>query len=479
MKRGGLLGAVFILPLLGSLSLYADTLTWQDFISKAVKAEDFNAFEAADAQFKQINDAKIPPVPGDMRLVWGLVRLAEFHLRQGNLPTAETYQKYAVELLKKKQGFTDLLLLYAPLHGLANIWLAQGHRSQARQVLEQILTIVENTLGPYHLLSVRILEQLVEIHQLQGNAEEALRLNQRIAEVQEYALMPNTPGYAIVVMRLAKHYLQAGRFEEAEPLFLYAKDILMSSSGPYHAARVEIFTSLATLAEGEPSKNRGDPIRAVDYLKSALAISENMEGANHPDLEPILTRLTQNYQRMGRPDQSRPIILRNIALMEKLYGSDHIKTADALLALAENLRMENQGEPAIPLYYRALAIFRGANNSSTVPLLSERGVANTLIGLSKTLRMQEKMIAAEINHREALEILEKLLGPNHPDCIVERYYQAELVAEIVKETSTGDLSTADFLHRIGLMQERMQFLDVDNNNAGVTPMIPYRPPLTQ
>ena len=162
MKRGGFLGAVVILQLLGSLSLRAETLTWQDFVSSALKAESLGGFEAADAQFKRINDAKIPANPGDMRLVWGLVRLAEFHLRQENFSSAETYQKYAVELLKKKQGFTDLLLLFAPLHGLANIWLAQGQRSQARQVLEQILTIVENTLGPHHLLSVRILEQLVE-----------------------------------------------------------------------------------------------------------------------------------------------------------------------------------------------------------------------------------------------------------------------------------------------------------------------------
>lgn len=455
-----------------SLSLQAAPTPQEAFVSLALKADSPEAFVKAEALFQKIQTSGGASLSDNPRIVWGLVRLAEFYLGQGNLAKAKAYQIQALRLLERKQGFSNLLLLVAPLNGLANIWFAQGQIPQARQSLERALDIVERTLGATHLLAVRILEQLAQIHVLQGNPQRALQMQKRVAEIQEFALMPSTPGHAVVLSRLAKHYHQADQDTLAKPLFLQAKEILMNTSGPYHGARVEILVTLAELAKKDASQNPWELRQAMEALKSALAISENMKGRDHPDLVPILKNLAEVYQKMGRLDQSRLLIVRVISLVEKLYGPDHEKTAEAVFSLAENLRMENQPDPALSIYNQALVIFRhqdalaetvanhlstGSTNAPSHPENHSEniGLARTLIGLAKTLRMQGKIIVAESNHREALEILVKTLGPEHPDCIAARHYQTALEAEIEGKTQTSRLSPIDFLKQVQTMQERL------------------------
>ena len=468
-KTGLISAGISLLLAIWSIPIRAESLPWETFISLALKADDPKMLGKAEALFQQIHASGGEPDPNNLRLVWGLMRLAEFHVRQGNLAKGHAQQTQAMQLLEKKQGSSNLILLIAPLNGLASIWLAQGNIPQARQSLEHALDIVEKTHGPSHLLNVRILEQLAKIHLLQENPKKALQLQQRIADIQEYALMPDTHGHAIVLARLAQHYQQAGQNELAEPLFQQAKEILMKSSGPYHGARVDVLTSLATLTEKKVPQTPRNTGKVIEYLKSALAISENMNGSDHPDLVPILENLAAIYQKMGKPDQSRPLVVRTIALVEKHYGPDHEKTAEAILALAENLRMENQPKPALPLYNRAMVIFRHQQTPTTmittnssvkstnvvVPHQKNIGLAHTLIGLAKTLRMQGKIIVAELNHRDALEILVKTLGPKHPDCVAARLYQTELVAEIEEKTQTTRPSSIDFLQQVRMMQERL------------------------
>lgn len=487
MKAGrGLAGIFFLILVFWIFPLQADPPSWKTFVSLALKADDLKTFGEADALLQRLRVSGQEPDPAhSLRLVWGLVRLAEFYLRQDHMQEAERCQTEALRLLEARGGSEELPLLVAPLHGLARIWLAQGHVSQARHVLERALDIVETTQEPHPLLAIRFLEQLADIHMVQGDPQGALRLHQHIATLQEHALAPNTPGYAIILARLAKQYHQGGQDAEAAPLFRKAKEILMQTSGPYHAARVEILAHLASFAEGNLPHNRVTPEQAIKFLKQALAISENMEGAHHPDLVPILKKLAKHYQEMGKPDQSRPLLMRAAALVEKLYGSDHDKTAEAMLALAENLRMEQQLEPALTLYNRALVIFRHVDPAVTTPAdpaLSgdadpsvsgdadpsvsaltggmpppsrQRGLAHTLMGLAKTLQAQGKSVAAERNHREALEIIKKTLGRDHPEYLVARGYHAELTAEMEKQTGTTRLGALDFLRHVRIMHARL------------------------
>lgn len=448
-------------------------LLWEPFISLALRANDASTFEKAETLFQQIHTSGKELDPNNRRLAWGLMRLSGFHLRQGHLAKAETRQMQVLRLLEKRQGSSDLLFLVTPLKNLATIWLTQGHIPQARQSLERALDITKKANGPFHLLTLRILEQLAKIYLLQGDLQRSHHLHQHIAEIQEHALMPDTPGHGIILARLAKHYHQTNQGDLAVPLLHQAKGILMQARGPYHSARVEVLTNLADLSERDPLQAQGGPIQTVELLKSVLAISENMKGASHPDLVPILKKLAEHYQKTGKRDQSRPLIMRIITLVEKLYGPDHTETAEAVLALADNLRRGNQPEPALPLYNRAMMIFQTpfpslTDTSKALPLeqqntlqhMKNRGLVNALIGLAKTQQTLGNIITAEENYREAIKIIEKTFGSKHPRYRTAYQEHANLLKEVEK-TQTIHLNLVDFLQQVYIMRKRLLALGND------------------
>lgn len=442
---------LFIVTLfLGSVppSLWADTHAWQPFIDLALSANTPKTFSEADKLFEKIYTSGTKLYSKTPRLAWALIRLAEFHRSKGRLKEAETRQVQAFQLLEKKLGSSHPLLV-GPLNGLATIWFAQGHIAKARMSLEQGLAIIEKSSGPLHLLTIDTLKQLAKIYHLQGNPQKSLRMHRRIAEIHEHALRTDSPGEAIILARQAQRHYRAGQEDQAVPLFQQAINTLMNTSGPYHSARVEILTDLATIFQHQDNHEQ-----STELLKSALAISENIKGSDHPDLAPLLKQLAINYQKTGKPSQGRPLLLRAISLSENFHGQDHHETADFLLTLAENFRLENQPRSALPLYNRALAIFQRLEKPDNF------GLVHSLTGLAKILQMQGKISLSERNHRQALILLVTMKSPQHMVMSAQKYH-AELILDMRAKFQTLNPKTLTFFDKVRTVQERLTRLGID------------------
>ncbi len=85
----------------------------------------------------------------------------------------------------------------------------------------------------------------------------------------------------------------------------------MNNRGPFHLARIKLLLSLADSSQSEAKYEE-----AIEYLKSALAISENIKGAKHPDLIDILVQTANNYQLLNKPDLAHPFLQRSLLLVE-------------------------------------------------------------------------------------------------------------------------------------------------------------------
>ena len=463
-RRLGFLLAALLLFLFWSPPLRADVPPagrWGAFIALALAADTPQAFAEVETLLQRLRRSGTEWEPDNRRLLWSLVRLAQFYRMEKNWTKAAHHQLQVLQLLEAQFGLSDLLLV-TPLSALAVIQRAQGQYSLARQSLQRALTIVEATTNPTHLLAVQILEQLAEISVAQGNPQEAQTFYKRIAKIHEQALMMETPGDAIILARQGKRRLQEGHEMLALSLFRLSKEILMESSGPYHSVRVEVLSSLAHILF-----NEGAYTQAVELLKSALAISENMWGSKHPDLLPTLQSLAVCYQNMGKPNLSRPIIVRSLALVEALYGADHQKTATILLSLAENLRLENQLDPAVTLYNRGMVIFRHQK------LLS--GLAQSLMGLAKVQQMQGKLTVALRTHQEALQILLKTQGADHPEYQAAHRLQTELRGKLEEKQQATPTSFTSFARQLQAMQDYLLTLGGAQPTAETTNPIPLLP----
>ncbi len=84
---------------------------------------------------------------------------------------------------------------------------------------------------------------------------------------------------------LAELYRVQGRFDEAEPLYLRALEILEKTLGPEHP---EVAVSLNNLAELYRAQGRFE--EAAPLYEKALAAAEAALGPDHPDVALILSR---------------------------------------------------------------------------------------------------------------------------------------------------------------------------------------------
>ncbi|MBF0099132.1 MAG: tetratricopeptide repeat protein [Magnetococcales bacterium] len=406
-------------PLLLALPLWlyapcvtgAEKLTWESFTEQSLGAQQDSAFHSAASLYQKLLHAQQKARPS-LHLMQGLQRLVNFHLQQQQLPQAESVQNTLLQQMEALFGPFDLLLV-APLTQLASLQSAQRHTSQARQTLERALTIADETQHATPLLTIPILQQLVILHTEQDNLGDADRLQQRILEIQEQALMMETPGDAIILASQGKLQLKNGHKESAASFFQQSKEILLETSGPYHSARTEVLFLLATILLEEEEYPQ-----AIELLKSALAIAENMRGTNHPDLLPILQRLANAYQKMAKPNLSRALFTRILSLTEEKHGTAHEKTAEVILDLADNYRLENQAEPAVELYSRALTILRHREVAT--------GMVRSHLGQAKAMRMLGRNTAALRNVREALEWSDRVIADKGTDWAPLQQQLAEL-----------------------------------------------------
>ena len=95
---------------------------------------------------------------------------------------------------------------------------------------------------------------------------------------------------------------------------------------------------------------------ARPLLKRAVAIREELLGAEHPDTAASLNNLAQLLRHVSDFTGARPLLKRALAIREELLGPKHPHTATTLHNLASLLRDESDLAGARPLCERALAI---------------------------------------------------------------------------------------------------------------------------
>ncbi|RRR75209.1 MAG: tetratricopeptide repeat-containing protein, partial [Candidatus Viridilinea halotolerans] len=95
---------------------------------------------------------------------------------------------------------------------------------------------------------------------------------------------------------------------------------------------------------------------AQPYMERALAIREQVLGAEHPQTATSLNNLAELYRAQGNYGAALPLYERALAISEQVLGAEHPATATSLNNLAGLYRAQGNYGAALPLYERALAI---------------------------------------------------------------------------------------------------------------------------
>jgi tetratricopeptide (TPR) repeat protein len=193
-------------------------------------------------------------------------------------------------------------------------------------------------------------------------------------------------------------------YVEARPLFERALAICENVLGAEHPDTAMSLNNLATLLQAQ-----GDLAAARPLFERALAIHEKVHGPEHSDTAMSLNNLANLLLDQGDLAAARPLYERGLAISEKVLGAEHPDTATSLNNLASLLQAQGDLAGARPLRERALAIWEkvlGAEHPDTASSL------NNLAGL---LQAQGDLAGARLLFERALAIREKVLGAEHPD----------------------------------------------------------------
>ncbi|BCM88076.1 FxSxx-COOH system tetratricopeptide repeat protein [Methylobacterium indicum] len=144
-------------------------------------------------------------------------------------------------------------------------------------------------------------------------------------------------------------------------------------------------------------------------FERALAITERVQGSNHPDVDGSLNNLALLLYTQGDLAGARPLFERALAISERVQGPDHPNTATSLNNFALLLRDQGDLAGARSLHERALAIRErvlGPDHPDT---------ATSLANGAGLLRAQGDLVGARPLFERALSINERVLGPDHPN----------------------------------------------------------------
>jgi len=274
-------------------------------------------------------------------------------------------------------------------------------------------------------------------------ASDLSSLNASIRELLKYSLVHRDPETnTLSIHRLVQEVLKDQMPEETQRLWAERAVRAVSSAFPNPEYRnwdvcrkyllhaqicstlIEqydlLFTEAATLLNnlGYYLWQRGEYEQVESLHQRALAINENVLGAEDSDTATSLVHLGFFYMEQGKYEEAEPLHQRSLSIYEKVLGQDHPWTATSLNNLAALYDDQGKYEQAEPLYQRALAIRErvlGPDHPDT---------SHSLNNLAALYDNQGKYEQAEPLYQRALAIRERVLGAEHPDTALSLYWLA-------------------------------------------------------
>ncbi len=155
----------------------------------------------------------------------GLAEILCLAHRYGEAAPLLTSSLAILEKLPGAWGETALAM-----NALAVVRFLEGSQEEARRLLQQGLTMMEQHLGPEHPMLVRFLNNMASLENRTGHREEAGQNLRRALEISKKRMGPEHPSYALLLANYAAFLRQGGDKSEAKALEAQSMRILKDSS---------------------------------------------------------------------------------------------------------------------------------------------------------------------------------------------------------------------------------------------------------
>ena len=219
------------------------------------------------------------------------------------------------------------------------------------------------------------------------------------------ALGATDPRLASTLSNLAGLFRDKGRYAEAVGMYHRSVAIYQVTDGRKSPEASGVLNNLALTYTLQGRYSAAE----VLYQEALANFAESLP-AQHADVASTLSNLGLLHLKQGRYTKAETLYRQALTMRENLLGPDHPQVGDSLNDVASALFGRSplgRGGSSVP----TIACYSGKEPSGHITLLSQLPSITSRSFTPKTGRYAE----AEPLYRRSLAIVEKLLGPDHPD----------------------------------------------------------------
>ncbi len=343
----------------------------------------------------------------------------------------------ALAIIEKKLG-KDHYLLGNALNLLTQIERILGHLDVAEKHAERAISVLKKDINADPRRLGHALIHRAELHGDRGEANQEIELRQLTVQFFEKAFGPESTDTMFEVLGLARALRRWGRYVEAKSYFERWMLVVEKKFGPNEPVLVDILIDFAN--------NEAEAGRYADaekLLLRALGIRKTQGLTRDQDVEVILNNLAEVKYQQGDYSAAEALFERVLAVYEAMPHA-HPRQLGILLGNLGSVHIDRgDSKGGVPLLRRSLEVQEkhfGSDSPEIVSPLTNLGEA-----LLRSRQYSECMPYLE----RALAIREKALGPNHPRLAAQIHNVGSIWLE------QGDEARAEpYFQRVLTIQEK-------------------------
>jgi tetratricopeptide (TPR) repeat protein len=268
----------------------------------------------------------------------------------------------------------------------------------------------ERVLGPEHRETLLSRSNLAICHQSLGELDAAAALLAPLHEQRSRLLGADHADTLDTLDRYAMCLYRLRRYGEAEERFALLVDARTRLGGADDPARAKYLCWV-----GLSRYRAGRRLRALEPMRASLTDRERILGADHPDTLLVRHGIGSMLHGLRRFDEAVPLLERTLADRERVLGPGKLETVRTRSLLAKALAAAGRHDESVARRrenHEVLVLERGAGERDSILALTR---------LADAEEQAQRYRDALAGYASALEIAERVLGPEHPDTVKCRF----------------------------------------------------------
>ncbi len=300
---------------------------------------------------------------------------------------------------------------------------------QALQVIEDAKGKAEAELGKMSAAYASCVHTQGRTYLIMGKYSDAEPYCIEAKDIRAKVLGKEHLDYAASLHNLATLYSYIGDYDKAEQLHLEVKEIRAKVLGRKHQDYAQSLNNLAIVYMGKGNYAKAESL----YLESKKIYAKTV-GTEHPDYTAPINGLAVLYQNKGDYAKAELMFFESKEIRAKTVGKEHPYYSSSLNNLAGLYVAKGDYSKAEPLYLEAVEILAKTLGKE------HPNYAASLNNLAILYDHKGDYAKAEPLLWEAKAVREKVLGKEHPD------YAASLNGLAVLYQNKGDYAKAEPLY---------------------------------